>query len=325
MASPALTIAKKEYRDSMRSALFIALAGFMVLLTAVSILVASFNFQTEVAQYNAALAQLTTAQREGAVIPPPAYYPLLMLRGTIEYLEIIGAVLAIVLGYLSIAKEKGTNTSRLLLTRPISRTALAGGKILGVSLLILTLLALLFGGIVLSITAIGHVAFSSTELLKLILSFVYTYFYLLFFFCFSAALTLFFKDLPRALLLSFALWLVFVLIIPQIGDTMDPDNQVPGGFFASMHTTQDQQSAIIAQFQRYENFRNALEVSSIEKHYERLVFATLGIKGMYNDKPIGFILSDKWPDLALLLLFYAAGVGAAFLFTSNKRIMASSP
>ena len=325
MTSPTLTIAQKEYRDSARSALFITLAGFMVLLTAVSILVASFNFQAEVAQYNAALFRLTSAQRAGAVIPPPSYYPLLMLRGTIEYLEIIGAVLAIVLGYLAVAKEKGTNTSRLLLTRPVSRVALVGGKILGASLLILTLLALLEGFIALSITAIGHVAFSSVELLKLTLSFAYTYFYLLFFFCFSAALTLFFKDLPRALLLSFALWLVFVLIIPQIGDTMDPDNQVPGGFFAGMHTTQDQQSAIIAQFQNYENFRNALEVSSIEKHYERLVFATLGIKGMYNDKSLGYIMGDKWPDLALLLIFYAAGVGAAFLFASNKRIMASSP
>ncbi|MDE2037723.1 MAG: ABC transporter permease subunit [Patescibacteria group bacterium] len=325
MTSPTLTIAKKEYRDSARNALFITLAGFMVLLTAVSILVASFSFQAEVAQYNAALSQLTATQRAGAVIPAPSYYPLLMLRGTIEYLEIIGAVLAIVLGYLAIAKEKGSNTSRLLLTRPVSRAALIGGKVLGTSLLILTLLALLEGFIILSITAIGHVAFSSPELLKLTLSFSYTYFYLLFFFCFSAALTLFFKDLPRALLLSFALWLVFVLIIPQIGDTMDPDNQVPGGFFASMHTTQDQQHAIIAQFQNYENFRNALEVSSIEKHYERLVFATLGIKGMYNDKSLGYIMGDKWPDLALLLAFYIAGVGAAFLFASNKRIMASSP
>lgn len=309
----------------MRSILFITLAGFIVLLTAVSILVASLNFQAEVTQYNAALEQLTAVQRAGAVIPPPTYYPLLMLRGTIEYLEIIGAVLAIVLGYLSVAKEKGTNTSRLLLTRPLSRTALVGGKVLGTSLLLLTLLVLLWGGIVLSITIIGHVFFSPIELIKLTLSFVYTYFYLLFFFCFSAALTLFFKDLPRALLLSFALWLVFVLIIPQIGDTMDPDNQVPGGFFASMHTTQDQQIAVIAQFQQYESFRNALEVSSIEKHYERLVFATLGIKGMYNDKPLGYIVRDKWPDLALLLIFYAAGIGAAFLFTSNKRIMASSP
>ena len=325
MTSPTLTIARKEYKDSARNALFITLAGFMVALTAVSILVASFNFQAEVAQYNAALSELTAVERAGAVIPAPSYYPLLMLRGTIEYLEIIGAVLAIVLGYFAFAKEKGSNTSRLLLTRPVSLVALVGGKILGTSLLILTLLALLEGFIVLSITAIGHVAFSSTELLKLTLSFAYTYLYLLFFFCFSAALTLFFKDLPRALLLSFALWLVFVLIIPQIGDTMDPDNQVPGGFFASMHTTQDQQSAVIARFRKYENFRNALEVSSIEKHYERLVFATLGIKGIYNDKPLGYIMGDKWPDLALLLVFYAAGVGAAFLFAGNKRIMASSP
>ncbi len=325
MTNPTLVIAKKEYRDSLRSALFIALASFMVLLAAVSILVASFNFQTEVTQYHAALSQLTAAERAGAVIPAPSYYPLLMLRGTIEYLEIIGAVLAIVLGYLAVAKEKGTNASRLLLSRPVSRSALVSGKILGASLLMLTLLVFLEGGIVLAITGIGQVAFSPAELLKLTLSFAYTYFYLLFFFCFSAALTLFFKDLPRALLFSFAIWLVFVLIIPQIGDTMDPDNQVPGGFFASMHVTQSQQSAVIAQFKGYENFRNALEVSSIEKHYERLVFATLGIKGMYNDKPLGYIMIDKWQDLALLLIFYAAGIGAVFLFATNKRIMNSSP
>ncbi len=325
MSSALLTIAKKEYRDSLRSVLFAVLAGFMVVLTAISILVASFDFQSQVAQYTAALAQLTPEQKLGAVISAPQYYPLLMLRGTIEYLEIIGAVLAIVLGYLAIAKEKGTNTSRLLLTRPISRFSFIGGKILGASALILSLLALLYAGIVLSITGIGHVAFAPLELVKLLLTFGYSYLYLLFFFCFSATLALFFKELPRALLLSFTLWLVFVLIIPQIGDTMDPDNQVPGGFFASMHVTQDQQHQIISGFQHYENFRNALEVTSIEKHYERLVFATLGIKGTYNDKPLGPIFKDKWLDFALLLAFYCLGIGAAFVFANNRRIMASSP
>ena len=325
MRSAALIIAKKEYRDALRSPVFLVLAGLMVALTAISILVASFDFQTQVAQYTAALVQLTPEQKLGAVISAPQYYPLLMLRGTIEYLEIIGAVVAIVLGYLAIAKEKGSNTSRLLLTRPLSRFSLVAGKILGVSALLMSLLALLYIGIVLSITGIGHVIFSHLELLKLAYAFAATYLYLLFFFCFSAALTLFFTDLSRALLLSFALWLVFVLIIPQIGDTMDPDNQVPGGFFASMHVSQDQQAHIIAGFQNYENFRNSLEVSSIEKHYERLTFALLGIKGMYNDKPIGFIAHDKWPDLSLLIIFYALGVSSMFFFTNNKRIMASSP
>lgn len=325
MATTLLTIAKKEYGDALRSALFLVLAGFMIALTAISILVASLNFQSQIAQYSTALAQLSPAEKLGAVIAPPQYYPLLMLRGTVEYLEIIGAVLAIVLGYLSIAKEKTTNTSRLLLIRPLSRYALAGGKLLGASAVIVSLLSILGIGILVSFIGIGHISFSHLELTKLALTFAYTYLYLLFFYCFSAALALFFRDLPRALLLALALWLVFVLIIPQIGDTMDPDNQVPGGFFASMHATQEEQSAIISQFHRYENFRNALEVSSIEKHYERLVFATLGIKGMYNDKPLLFIMRDKWADFLLLIVFYCMGIGVVCLFASRKRIMASSP
>lgn len=320
-----LTIAKKEYTDMTRNALFLTLSGFLLLLVGISIMVASLDFSTQVAQYNAALAQLTQAERLGAVLSAPQYYPLQMLRGAIEYLEIIGAVIALVLGYLAISKEKGTNTSRLLLTRPVSQAALVGGKVLGNSALILSLLGIIFIFIIGAITSIGHVFFSGTELAKLAFTFLFTYLYLAFFFCFSMMLTLFSKDLPRALMLSFTLWLVFVLIIPQVGDTMDPDNQVPGGFFSSMHVTQDQQVQIIGQFKHYENLRNALEVSSIEKHFERLSFAMLGIKTTYNDKNIGFILQDKWIDLSLLILFYFIGIGFAYAFATNKRIMASSP
>ena len=39
------------------------------------------------------------------------------------------------------------------------------------------------------------------------------------------------RSLPNALIIILVIWLIFVLIIPQIGDTMDPDNQIPGGFF----------------------------------------------------------------------------------------------
>ncbi len=320
-----LTIAKKEYTDMTRNGLFLVLSGFLLLLTGISIMIASLDFSAQVAQYTAALAQLTQAERLGAVLSAPQYYPLQMLRGAIEYLEIIGAVIAIVLGYLAISKEKGTNTSRMLLTRPVSQGAFVGGKVLGGSALLLSLLGIIFIFIVGAITGIGHVFFSGAELTKLIVTFLFTYLYLMFFFCFSMTLTLFSKDLPRALLLSFTLWLVFVLIIPQVGDTMDPDNQVPGGFFSSMHVTQDQQTQIIGKFKRYENLRNALEVSSIEKHYERLSFAMLGIKTTYNDKDLGFILQDKRTDLSLLVLFYLMGVGLAYALATNTRLMASSP
>lgn len=185
-----LTIAKKEYTDMTRNALFLALSGFLLLLVGISIMVASLDFSAQVTQYNAALAQLTQAERLGAVLSAPQYYPLQMLRGAIEYLEIIGAVIALVLGYLAISKEKGTNTSRLLLTRPVSQAAFVGGKVLGNSALILSLLGIIFVFIIGAITGIGHVFFSWTELAKLTLTFLFTYLYLAFFFCFSMMLTL---------------------------------------------------------------------------------------------------------------------------------------
>lgn len=320
-----IIIAKKEYTDAFRNALFRVLALFLFLLVGVSILVASLAFQSHVAQYHAALAQFTAVQLRGVVLSPPAYFPLQILRAAIEYLEIIGAIIALVLGYLSIAKEKGNNTSRLLLTRSVTRADFVFGKILGNSAILLSLLVVIGVFIIAAVSGIGHVIFSGTELIKLMLVLGYTYVYLAFFFCFSAMLALLISDLPRALMLSFALWLVFVLIIPQVGDTMDPDNQVPGGFFASMQMTQDGQKVVIDQFKQYENFRNMLEVSSLEKHYERLAFATLGIKTMYNDKDLGFIMNDKWPDLAILFLFLFGSAGLMYASANSKRIIALSP
>lgn len=320
-----LTIAKKEYRDTVRNSLFLVLASFLLVLAGISILIASLDFAAQVAAYNAALSQFSAAQLAGVVLTAPRYHPLQMLRGTMEYLEIIGAVIAIVLGYFSIAKEKGTNTARLLLTRPVSRASFVAGKALGNSLILLSLIAVLYVFIGIGVTFIGHVAFSGAEIAKLTVAMACTYLYLTFFYCFAAALALFVPDLPRALMLAFALWLVFVLIIPQVGDTMDPDNQVPGGFFAHMHVSQDQQAQIIGRFRRYENLRNALEVSSIEKHYERLTFALLGIKLTYSGKPLGFILSDRSVNWAVLVAFYLGGLGLLYAAADTRRLMASSP
>lgn len=83
------------------------------------------------------------------------------------------------------------------------------------------------------------------------------------------------------------IWLLFVLIIPQIGDTMDPDNQVPGGLFAALGIPKAQEHAVLAHFSAYDTLRNGLEMTSVTKHFERLSFALLGIKSTYQ--PISFL------------------------------------
>ncbi|MCL5798323.1 MAG: ABC transporter permease subunit [Patescibacteria group bacterium] len=319
--NPIFIIAKKEYTDAIKNVLFLTLLLFLFILVSISLLVTAFNFQSQVAQYNTAIAQLKSMGQTGAILEKPQYFPLQMLRGTIEYLEIIGAIIGIILGYICIAKEKGNNTMLLLLSRPVTKTSFIGGKILGNSLLILSLLGLILIFIISSISGIGHVFFSSIELLKLFLAFLFSYIYLMFFFCLSALLSIFFKNIPNALIVSFAIWLLIILIIPQIGDTMDPDNQIPGGFFNSMHMTKIQQNEVISKFRTYETFRNALEESSVEKHYERLVFATLGIKDIYNGKSLNVIFKDKWGDFIWISSYYVGSILLAFALFKNKRVL----
>ena len=126
-------------------------------------------------------------------------------------------------------------------------------------------------------------------------------------------LALHIKRLPHALLYAFAIWLTFVLVAPQIGDTLDPDNQVSGGVFKKLNIAKPEEKKILLSFASYETTRNAIEEASPAKHFERITFALLGIKEIYNGLPIQTIIYERLRDpIALLLILLAM---AALLFT----------
>ncbi len=315
-----LTVAKKEYTDALRNKVFLTFLLFLVGLTIISIFIGSLDFQSKVSVYQKAYQQLIQSGQSVGSLTKPEFYPLQLLRGSIEYLEIIGAVLAIALGYLSIAKEKGNNTLQLILTRPISRQSFFVGKLIGNALLLLSVSTIVFISIYAIVTLIGGVQLSTAETIKILSSFFFSWVYLFVFFCLSATLALLFRSLPNALILAFVIWILFVLIIPQIGDTMDTDNQVPGGFFNAIHVDKPQSKIILQQFSGYETARNAIEEASITKHFERLVFALLGINPIYNGKSLSFIYHDKLNE-TVWLTAYVIFFGASSLFVFTKKQM----
>lgn len=315
------TVAKKEFTDALKNKVFLVFLAFLLFLIGTSIVVSSFDFQGKVAVYQNALLKLQQSGQVVESLSEPQFFPLQLLRGAIEYLEIIGAILAIVLGYLSIAKEKGSNTLQLILTRPISRLSFYTGKFLGNALLIISVSAIVFMGISLVIEIVGKTMLNGTQFYRILLTFIFTVIYLLIFFSISALLSISMKSLPNALIISFVIWILFVLIIPQIGDTLDPDNQVPGGLFNSLHIVKADQLNILSKFSLYEKSRDNLEQTSLTKHYERLAFALLGIKDTYNGKSLDFVFSDRavdawWISLASILF---GGFGS--LAFSKKKML----
>ena len=298
-----LTLAGHEYRSAARSGVLVLLILSMVVVTAGVITIASFDFRAQIADYAAYIAQ---AKAAGATVTaPPLFFPLQLLRPVFEYIQIIGAVIAIGLGYLSVARERSGNTLPLILTRPVRGRELFLGRLLGATALISTILVVTAVISVLLIGLVGGRWLSGAELIKVAITFGTAVIYMLLFYALGTWLSARSKVVANGLVVALVIWLSVVLIIPQIGDTMDPDNQVPGGLFAALQVQKPDEKKVLAHFTTYETIRNTLEESSLTKHYERLTFAVTGIKDKYNGKSLGTIAHAKRADIESIVLYMA--------------------
>jgi ABC-type transport system involved in multi-copper enzyme maturation permease subunit len=293
-----LTLGRHEFRAAVRSrALFALLATFLVV-TAVSILIASFAFKSKLADYNAYKAAAQAAK--ATYIAAPQLFPLQLLRGAIEYVEIIGAVIAIALGYVSVARERSSKTMQLVLTRPVTTTQLVLGRLFGAFSIFFAIVAATGIIAIVSIGVVGNTWLSLDELKRLAIAYGMSIVYLVLFYCLGVILTLRSRVSINGLILGCATWLLIVMIMPQVGDTMDVDNQVPGGLFHALQVQKSEEHAILRHFKNYEAIRNGIEVASIEKEYERFNFAITGIKDIYNQRPIAEVVMAKRAELGWL-------------------------
>ena len=298
-----LTLAGHEYRSAARSGVLVLLVLSMVLVAAGSITIASYDFRAQVTDYNAYVQQ---AKAAGATLTAaPQFFPLQLLRGVIEYIQIIGAVLAIGLGYLSVARERTGRTLPLILTRPVRTRELVLGRLLGAGALIGSILLTTAAISIVVIGTVGGSWLSGAELTKLALTFAIGIVYMLLFYALGTWLSARSKVVANGLVVALVIWLSVVLIIPQIGDTMDPDNQVPGGLFAALQVRKPDEKKVLAHFSNYERIRNGLEETSLTKHYERLTFAITGVKDKYNGASLGSIAHAKRSDIESILLYMA--------------------
>ncbi len=312
-------IAQKEFKDIMRSRIFIYVLLMLFVLVIISLLVSELIFKDQVAAYYNSLAVLKSLSKT-PVSAALELFPLNLLRGVVDYIEIIGAILGIFLGYISVFKEKNTKAIKLLLTRPVKMSSIIYGKILGnISFVFLAITGVTLL-IVLTLPFVGGAKLVLADFVKLALFDILSSVYIMIFFTLSFILSFKQKNIVNALIVAFSIWLVFVLILPQIGDTMDPDNQVPGGFFKSMGLAKDQEYKVMGGFKSYENIRTGVEQISITKHYERAVFALFGIKTQYNGKALDEIFRDKWGDVSVVAIFLLIGVWADVIFLEGIKI-----
>ena len=310
--TPIRTIAAKDIRDALRDRFILIVTAFLGLAALVALTTGAIALRSDVATYEAAKATLLALGKSAAAIKTPEFYPLRLLRGAIEQIEIIGAAIAILIGYRSSASERGRQTLALMLTRPMRRWQFVAGKALAGIGLLAGGLALVLGGLTMLLHRVSGIGLGTDDLARVAIVWGVAVAYTTCFFLVSFILSLHMKQPSHALLVAFAVWLTLVLIAPQIGDTLDPDNQVAGGVFKQLNIAKPDQVEIMKGFATFETVRDSIEQASVTKHFERFTFAVLGIKATYTGMPLGPILIEMLGNLIWILLT-ALGLGALAL------------
>jgi ABC-2 type transport system permease protein len=174
----ALVIARKELLDLRRNRFLLAILGFVLVAVVISVVVSATQFGAKLDAYNTYLDALHAA---GNTTTPaaPQLFPLQLLRGSIEYLEILGALFAIVMGYGMIAKEKQRATLQLIYSRPIGRFSLPAGKLLALAVAWLIAVGVIFGAVTAIVAIVGHAQFAFIDAQRLLIAAATAWGYLL--------------------------------------------------------------------------------------------------------------------------------------------------
>jgi len=306
------TIAVRDAREQLRDRFLFWATLALIAAATVSLVTGAIALHGDAATYAAARAQLLALGKDASAIAAPEFYPLKLMRGMIEQIEIMGAVIALVAGYRAAAAERGRQTLALILTRPMPHWAYTLAKIIGGLGLAAVSLAVVFLATAILLPIVSGIWLTMGDVGRLVLTWAAGVLYLSALFTLGFGLSLWAKSPASGLIYAFALWILVVLVSPQIGDTMDPDNQVAGGVFAQLSIPKVEQDRIKAGFAGYESFRNGIEVASVTKHFERFTFAVLGIKDTYTGAALTKVWAEKQGDLLFLFLF-SLGLGGLVL------------
>jgi len=319
-----IEIAKKEIKDAFRNKLFIIIVVLLLILTIVAIVLGAYQIRAEVDSYNSSIDFLKSLGK--TELPAmPNLNPISASKGFVNYVGMIGALLAIVLGNAAISKERKNNTLRLILSRGVFRDTFMTGKLLG-NLAILASITALIGIITfVLILSIGGVSLGLDEVLRMGMFFIMSFLYMVFFMVLSMGISVISSNGSRALLIVIIIWLTLSFIFPQIGDTMDMDNQLPGGFFSQMGMTKAQEDQVLQQFRFYETLRDGIEEMSPTKHYERISFALLNVKPGFETNNVWEVIGLKWinllgltiPSIILWLIAYIAFLKRENIYQQN--------
>ena len=221
-----VTIAAHQVRVLRRQGIFLALLATLMIMTVLAGVIGWSSHRTIVGVYDQAVLLLAT---EGKPAPPSpfALKPTLSLLSNMAiYIPLIGALLAIVLGHLSLTDDQSTGVGRLIFTRVLSRTEYVLGKMLGAAGV---LAAILIVSVVLSaasLLVVNQAPPTVADIGRLVVFYALSWLYLMLFALVGMLTVLATRRRSLALLSALGVWLVLTFVVPQFTSGLRPTSSL---------------------------------------------------------------------------------------------------
>lgn len=305
-----LIIARKEFRSVFRNRLFLTTALLFLAMSILSVYIGSTTKHAEMRLYQEIVDKLT-AQGDTALPSPPEIYRLTILSNLSEYVGIIGAILAVILGYNSLIEEKESGGLKLLLSRPVYRDRLLTGKLLGGAAVIGLLLSLAFLFNLLLLVLVGGVFPTAGEVGRLLAFIIMAFAYMMIFFTFAMLLSVKLKSAPQVFLISLMLWMIVSFVIPQMAETQMANSTVVNNV-----------TGVANQIPQDTTLSRSIDFLSPTWHLRTIGNQLLEVTPGSASLPLGALLSQSLAALLVLLaptvLFAALAYG---LFLRDETLV----
>lgn len=220
----------RTFTASAKSGISLALRDRTISLLAamffVMVLVSAYLGWSATDTVNAIYAQAVPALKANSMPVPPnpvgEMSALSLFRNMVTYVALLGALAALVLGHQSVASDRKSGAFPLLLSRPISRSGLAAGKITSLAALVGAIL--LFAAVVniLTMLILPGLVVNGTVWFGLVQFYAISALYLLALSLLGAVCATIFRMESMALLVPVTIWLALTFILPQVTSNIGP-------------------------------------------------------------------------------------------------------
>jgi ABC-2 type transport system permease protein len=215
------TIATHELVMLRRQRVASALLAAMLIVTALAGLLGWSSQHTIVRVYDQAVTLLSST---GQPAPPNPFLlkpSLSLLSNMVVYIPMIGALLALVLGHLSIVDDRNNGTGRLVFSRQVTRSQYALGKVTG-AVVVLAILLLASGVVSVVSLLVVNGSISMADLARLALFYLLSWVYLAAFVLIGILTVLITSRTSMALLSALGVWMVITFVVPQFTSGLRP-------------------------------------------------------------------------------------------------------